>query len=138
MNTLQKHFVDTNIFIHTLFAIDTKKQEACISLFEQASRGTYRLWSTEWVIAELVWFLTRQKMKWSSIQLVIEKILVTKGLEIHGATLVQHVLQECADSKHFNDGINIMLARESGISKGFSYDKGIGKWEGFVRVEPNI
>lgn len=136
MNTSKKRFIDTNILIHTLFDVDPEKQNACTGLFKRAAQGTVSLWTSEWVIAELVWFLTKQKIAWKDIKKIIGKILVTKGLEVHNKDTLLGVLSTCTQSSDFNDVLHIVLASKNGIVDGYSYDKGLDKVGRFKRLEP--
>lgn len=136
MSTSEKLFVDTNIFIYTLFEIDKKKHSRCVALFEKANRGEVKLWTTEWVIAELVWFLTKQKFNWDKTKDTVTKILVTRGLETYGKKLLLEVLDLCNKNIDFVDAINITLALYEDIKRGYSYDKGLSRWKEFKRLEP--
>lgn len=132
----EKRFVDTNIFIYTLFTVDPSKHVACRMLFEQAAQGAAKLWTTEFVIAELVWFLERRKMTWGKIVPVIQLLLKTKGLEIRKKDLIEEVLKSGKQIQDFIDGLNIKLAQHAGVQEGYSYDRGLEKWTGFKRLEP--
>jgi len=136
MSISEKRFVDTNIFIYTLFKVDLSKYKASLSLFEQASQGAVKLWTTELVISEIVWFLSRKKMTWNNILLILKQVLMTKGLEVRERELIFAVIKKCEKSKDFIDGLNVALARKEGIQEGYSYDKGLEKWSGFTRKEP--
>ncbi len=136
MKSSEKQFVDTNIFIYTLFKVDSAKHQACIGLFEEAAQGKVKLWTTQWVIAELMWFLTRKRMSWEEIRSVVEKIIQTRGLEVADKDVFFEVMKECESGEDFVDGINVVLSRRENIYKGYSYDKGLGKWQGFRRMEP--
>ena len=136
MKSSEKQFVDTNIFIYTLFKVDSAKHQACIGLFEEAAQGKVKLWTSQWVIAEVVWFLTRKRMSWERIRSVVEKIIQTRGLEVADKDVLFEVMKECESGEDFVDGLNVVLAKREGINLGYSYDKGLGKRQGFKRLEP--
>lgn len=136
MKLSEKRFVDTNIFIYTLFEVDLSKHRACIGLFEDAAGGELKLWTSQWVVAEVVWFLTKQKLSWEKIHLIVEKVVQTRGLEVQSKDVLVDVMKECKRGEDFVDGINVVLALRENISHGYSYDKGMGKWKGFRRLEP--
>ena len=50
-------FVDTNIFLCFLTNDDPRKADACEQLFKKAVSGKESLFTTELVIAEIVWVL---------------------------------------------------------------------------------
>lgn len=136
MNTSKKRFVDTNIFIYTLFKVDLPKYEACILLFKQAFKGAIKLWTTELVIGELVWFLARKKLSWDKIVPILKEVITTKGLEVRDKETILEVIKNCVETQDFIDGLNVTLAQKAGIKQGYSYDKGLEKWDGFERIEP--
>lgn len=136
MNTSPKSFVDTNIFLNTLFETDKKRQKACISLFKKAEKGDIHLWTTEWVFAELIWFYHKHKIAWEFTKGVIKNMLTTKGLEIRSSKRILSIVDRCNTHNEFIDGINVMLADAEGIEIGYSYDKGITKWGKLKRLEP--
>lgn len=134
---MEKAFVDTNIFIYSLFNVDEKKHRDCINLFEMAGEGGVNLWTTEWVIAELVWFLMRQKTGWAKIkEIILLGVFTTKGLEVREKKWLIEVLEKCESGKDFVDAVNISLILSSGIKKVYSYDKMLQKWTGIKRLEP--
>ena len=50
-------FIDTNIFIRFLTNDIPEKAEACDHLFRDAAEKNERLFTTEMVIAEIIWVL---------------------------------------------------------------------------------
>lgn len=136
MSTSPKYLVDTNIFIYLLFAVDAMKQQRCVQLFEQAEEGEVELWTTEWVIAELVWFLAKQKYSWEKIKEIMLKILATTGLEVRGKKWLLVVLELTEKSIDFVDVINVTLARADGVERVYSYDQGLDGFGFIKREEP--
>lgn len=107
-----------------------------MALFEKAEKGRIGLWTTEWVISELVWFLDKQKFSWENIKFVLNKIFTTRLLEVRGKAWMIEVVDLCRKSKDFNDAINILLAFSEDVTEGYSYDKALDRWKGFTRLEP--
>lgn len=136
MNTSLKSFVDTNIFLNTLFETDKKRQKACIALFKKAEKGEISLWTTEWVVAELIWFYHKYNITWDRTSDVIKNVLTTKGLEVRNSKRILSIVDRCNTHNEFIDGINVVLADIEGIEIGYSYDKGIAKWGKLKRLEP--
>ena len=130
------YLVDTNIFIYALFDVDKSKQKKCIELLKNASIGKIDLWTTEWVIAELVWFYAKQKIGWLETKKVIESILTSKGLVVRKSSCIWEIMENCTKHDELVDGINMRLAIEENVGRGYSYDKGLDKWTGFERLEP--
>lgn len=46
------------------------------------------------------------------------------------------IVEVIDNGSEFIDRLNLVLAQAEGITKGYSYDKGMGKWRGFKRLEP--
>lgn len=136
MSTTLRLFADTNIFIYSLFNVDKDKHERCKNLFDKANSGDVDLWTTEWVISEVAWFLRKRRIVWNEAKKILEQLFQTKGLEIRGRNWLWKVIEVCSNSKDFNDVVNIYLSLEEGINQGYSYDKGLDKWTGFERLEP--
>ena len=130
-------FIDTNIFIYSIFDVDVKKHDACLSLFEKAVRGEVNLWTTEWVVAELIWFLHRKKWTWDKIDsIVVDGVLATRGLTVRNSKWLMEILKPCKKVTDFFDSVNMDLLLSNGIKKGYSYDKGLDRYKGFKRLEP--
>src|SRR4030067_1538178 len=54
---MEKGFVDTNIFLRYLTKDDPAKYERCREIFKKAMQGELSLFTSEMVIAELIWTL---------------------------------------------------------------------------------
>lgn len=133
----EKKFVDTNIFIYFLFPVDLKKHIRSKELLKNAELGEISLWTTEWVIAELAWFMQRKKAKWPKIkEFVLEGIFMNKGISVKNEKKIHELFEKSYSSNHFIDLINIYLATKHGIKKGYSYDKGFDNYKNFKRLEP--
>jgi predicted nucleic-acid-binding protein len=135
-NMQKKRFVDTNVFIYTLFPVDRIKQDRSIALFQKAANSEVVLWTTGWVIAEIVWFLERQKIKTARIKEIITKILATEGLEIDGRKFILKVLDLWEEGTDYIDVVNLVLVKEQLVKEGYSYDKGLCNFKWFTRLEP--
>jgi len=135
-NILKKRFVDTNIFIYTLFSIDKNKQNQCVTLFKQAAEGKVILWTTVWVIAEIIWFLQKQNIPNKQTKQVITRIIATKGLEVADKQWLLEVLDLWEESIDFIDIVNLSLARAHSIIEGYSYDKDLDTLNWFKRSIP--
>lgn len=131
-----KKFVDTNIFIYSLFPVDKKKYKQCLSLFKFAAKGKIDLWTTEWVMAELVWFLRRKKITLVQCKEILFKTLATKGLIVRNKNLILEVLDIWQDPLSFTDAIHLINLKHEVIKEGYSFDKDFEKIDWFKRLEP--
>lgn len=135
---LAMRFVDTNIFIHYLFPnVDLKKHESCALLFEKSSKKEIDLWTSEWVIAELVWFLYRKNKPWSEIKnFIIEGILKGQQIKVNQGALVLQIIENSKNDSDFVDLMNKHILSQKEIHEGYSYDRGLDNWKSFKRLEP--
>jgi len=133
---MTKSFVDTNIFIYSLFPVDPKKHAACLALFEKAQRGDESLWTTEWVISELVWLLGRMKKSTTEIKDIIENTISTKGLEVRNLHIIQEALRIWSGKVEFIDAMNIAMCVDEEVTRGYTYDKEFDTVPRFTRLVP--
>lgn len=133
---LKKRFVDTNIFIYSLFPVDKNKYNRCNILFKNAADGKIILWTSEWVIAELIWFLQREKTRIETCKEIILKILSTKGLEVKNKQWLLNILDMWDEKIDFVNVIGVYESKAEGIQEGYSYDRQMDKLMGFHRLEP--
>ncbi len=131
-----KYFVDTNIFVYTLFTIDDQKYSACKKLFKKAEAGDIQLWTTEWVIAELIWFLRRRDVSQEKIKDIVLTIIVSKGLEVQNKSQLMSVINSWEEGIDFLDVYNLHCARQLEINRGYTYDRDFDKVDNFTRLEP--
>ena len=74
-------FVDTNIFIRFLKEDIPDKADACEKLFKRAISGKAQLFTTDLVIAEIVWVLeSYYELAKNDVREKVEKILNTPNL----------------------------------------------------------
>lgn len=133
----EKIFVDTNIFIYFLFNIDKDKHSRCVRLFEKAREGKINLWTTEWVVAKIIWFLQRRRTEWKEIKkIIISGMLSHQGLEVKERKWLLEVIERCQTGREFVDSINISLSEKANIKRGYSYNKGLDRWKIIQRIEP--
>ncbi len=128
--------VDTNIFISSLFVVDKKTHAACIELFTQAKKGKVKLWTTEWVIAECVWFLQRQKLENEALKVIIRQIISTPGLVVQNKQTILTSLDAWTDRVGYIDAYNFVLMQTEGLNTLYSYDTGFDTIKKVRRIEP--
>lgn len=78
-----KHFIDTNIFLRPVVKDDPEKTRDCRMLFEKIKKGEVKAFTSNLVLAELVW--TGQsfyKIKKGQLTKVLKGIIGLKGLQI--------------------------------------------------------
>ena len=74
-------FIDTNIFLRFLTNDDPKKARCCEELFKKIIKDEEQLFTSELVIAEIIWVLeSYYGLSKENVKEKIEKILNTKNL----------------------------------------------------------
>jgi len=105
-------------------------------LFSQAQAGEIDLWTTEWVISELVWVLVRYKLTIPECKQVVMSILTTEGLEVKNREWILEVLEMRDKIDDFIDAVHLVNAKRESVIEIYSFDKGFDQASGFVRREP--
>lgn len=129
---MDSRFVDTNIFIE-VFARSGSKSEDSIELL----RKDKNLMTTDFVISEVEWVLrTAYKSDRKSISIYLKQILTSK-IEINNKKFLINVLNFYEfNNIDWTDCINMFLMKDQNISKVYSYDKGLNKFDWVKRLEP--
>jgi len=131
-------FVDTNIFLRFLTNDDPVRADACEELFTRAVTGKEKLFTSELVIAEIVWVLeSYYELDKNEIRVKIEKILNTKNLYCPNKEVILHALA-AYDEKNIDyiDAYNAFLIKLAGITELYSYDKHYDRLPWLKRLEP--
>jgi len=132
-------FIDTNLFIRYLTNDDPEKAERVERLLADAAAGKVRLVTAEMVMAETVWVLeSAYGLKAAEVAPLIRAILVTPGLEVIGAALVERALTHYETKGiDFIDGYIVALMERRGLTGLYSFDKKhLGRLAGIERKEP--
>jgi len=131
-------FVDTNIFLRFLVNDDPKKADACELLFRKAVEGEERLFTTEMVIAEIVWVLeSYYQLDKRAIRESVEKILNTPNLHCPNRDIILHAIITYEEKNiDFIDAYNAYQMKSSGISELYSYDTHFDRLGWAKRIEP--
>ena len=86
-------FVDTNIFIRFITNDIPQKADACEILFRKAVEGKESLFTTDLVIAEIVWVLeSYYELGQNEVQDKVEKILNTPNLVCQNKDIILNAL----------------------------------------------
>ncbi len=131
-------FVDTNIFIRFLTNDIPQKADACEKIFKKAIEKKESLFTTDLVIAEIVWVLESfYKLGKKDIRGKLEKILNTPNLTCPNKDLILLALTLYAkENIDFIDAYNALILKEAGISEVYSYDKDYNSVNWITRLEP--
>ena len=131
-------FLDTNILIYHLTDVDKAKNERCTLLLERAERNEMELVATEFVIAEVVWFMQyRLSLGREQIRDVLGPILRMPGLRLPNKQLWPTIFDVyCEKRVDFIDAYNAVAMKRAGVTQIYSYDRDFDKIEGIERLTP--
>ncbi len=133
-------FVDANIFLRYLTRDDPEKAQACLLLFQQAERGEVTLFTTETIIAEIVYVLSSPRLYNLSRQDVrnrLTPLLTLPGLRMPKRSVTLRAL-ELYESHNvdFEDALAVAHMEQLGIEAIISYDRDFDRFPQVTRVEP--
>ena len=131
-------FLDTNIFIRFLTDDVPEKADACEEIFKKAVEKQETLFTTDLVIAEIVWVLESfYELPKDEIQDKVEKILNTPNLICPHKDLILSALIVYSEKNiDYIDAYNALILKEHGIGELYSYDKHYDRIEWLTRLEP--
>ena len=131
-------FLDTNIFIRFLTNDIPKKAEACEKIFKKAVEKKETLFTTDLVIAEIVWVLESiYELQKEEIQDKVEKILNTPNLICPHKDLILSALTIYSEKNiDYIDAYNALILKDKGIEELYSYDKDYDRIDWLTRLEP--
>ena len=131
-------FLDTNIFIRFLTDDVPEKVDACEEIFKKAVEKQETLFTTELVIAEIVWVLESfYELQKNEIQDKVEKILNTPNLICPHKDLILNALILYSEKNiDYIDACNALILKENGIEELYSYDKHYDRIDWLTRLEP--
>ena len=131
-------FVDTNIFIRFLTDDLPRKADDCEKLFRKAIDKKESLYTTELVIAEIIWVLeSYYKLTKEDVKEKVEKILNTPNLSCPGKDMILEALNLYTEKNiDYIDAYNAQVMRRNGIEEVFSYDKHYERIPWVKRIEP--
>ncbi len=134
-------YVDTNIFIRYLVGDDPAKAEACRELFRRLEQAHEVAVSTEATIAEVVYVLSSPRHYAQPRDLIastLMHLLSFTGLQLENRRQCLRALTLFAEhrSLDFADAIAIAHFETQHLDGIYSYDRGLDRVPGVVRVEP--
>ena len=131
-------FLDTNVIIYHLTDVDEAKKERCTLLLERAERNELELAATEFVIAEVVWFMQyRLSLSREHIRDVLGPIVRMPGLRLPNKQLWPAIFDVyCEKRVDFIDAYNAVAMKRAGVTQIYSYDRDFDRIEGVERITP--
>lgn len=131
-------FVDTNIFLRFLVNDIPQQADACEAIFRKAVAGEEALYTTDMVIAEIVWVLeSYYELSRSEVRTKVEKILNTQNLDCDNRERIIHALSLYEEKRiDYIDAYNACILRLKAIDEIYSHDKHYDRLNWFRRIEP--
>jgi predicted nucleic-acid-binding protein len=131
-------FVDTNVFLRFLVNDVPEQADACEAIFRNAVAGEEALYTTDMVIAEIVWVLeSYYELPRSDVRTRVEKILNTPNLDCDNRETIIHALSLYAEKQiDYIDAYNACVLKLKGIDEIYSYDKHYDRLNWLKRIKP--
>jgi predicted nucleic-acid-binding protein len=131
-------FIDTNIFLRFLTNDDPGKAQCCEKLFKKTIKDEEQLFTSELVIAEIVWVLEfYYGLSKEEVKEKVEKILNTKNLFCPNRSILYESLAlYLLKNIDFIDAYNSLIMKQNSISEIYSYDLDFDRISGIRRIEP--
>lgn len=135
-------FVDANVILRYLTRDDPQKAQACFDLFRQAERGEVVLFTTETIVAEIVYVLSSRRLYNLSrehIRARLMPLLTLPGLRFPNRQALLRALELFeSHAVDFEDALAVAHMEQQGIDKIISYDRDFDQFLQITRVEPPL
>ncbi len=134
------YFIDASVFLRYITKDDPEKAESCFKLFKSMERGEVKAYTSEAVVAEIVYVLSSKNLYGLShedVRARLQPLLSLPGLKLPSRKVVLRALSLYAlHSIDFEDALSTAHMERLGIEKIISYDRDFDRVEGIARVEP--
>ncbi len=135
------YFIDANVFLRFLTGDDPEKAESCQRLFKAMEKNEVSMYTTETVIAEVVYVLSSKALyglSHSEVRARLQPILSLPGLKLPNRKLLLRALSLYdLYAVDFEDALSVAHMERLDLEKIVSYDRDFDKMEQVVRVEPD-
>ena len=133
-------FVDTSLFIRMLTGDDPNKAARTLALMQRARRGEVDLYTSETVIAEVVYVLSSlatYRVPRGDVATALRPIIENPGLTIeHKGSVVLALLRWRDTRLDFEDCLSIEHVKRQGLDGIYSYDRDFDRIPDVPRLEP--
>jgi predicted nucleic acid-binding protein len=136
---MERVFVDTNIFLRYLTKDDPAKYDRCREVFKKAIEGEISLFTSEMVIAELIWtLLSYYRVPKAEVIEKVSIIISTSNLHLDNKSIIADSLVLFSQKNiDYIDAYNAVFMKSQGLKKIYSYDEDFDIIDGMVeRKEP--
>ncbi len=133
-------FLDTNIFLRHLIADDPVRSPACLALLQAIERGETSVWTSELVIAELVFVLSSKRgynLGREAIRDLLLPLIELPGLKLPHKRLYRRIFDLYTSLPiDYVDAYHAALIENRGQPELYSYDTHFDRIAGITRMEP--
>lgn len=133
-------FVDTSLLIRVLTGDDPAKASRSLALLQRARRGEIDLYTSETVVAEVVYVLSSlatYRVPRNDVAMALLPVLEGPGITIdHKGSLVLALLRWRDSRLDFEDCLSIEHIRRQRLDGISSYDRDFDRIPGLRRLEP--
>jgi uncharacterized protein len=136
------YFLDTNIFIRHLTRDVPEKAAACEALFQSIEAGDLQAWTSDLVVAELVFVLGAKEgngygLRRQAIAQGLLPLLALPGLLLPSKRFYPRIFELYIQHRiDFVDAFNAALIEASGVPDLYSYDRDYDRIKSLRRLEP--
>ena len=135
-------FLDTNILLRHLTRDDPKKAEACTRLFQDIETGKLSAWTSDLVVAEVVFVLSSKgpngyNYTREEIRAGLVPLLALPGLQLPSKRFYPRIFELYTTHKiDFIDVYHAALVEGDEQKELYSYDRDFDAIENVTRIEP--
>jgi predicted nucleic acid-binding protein len=133
-------FLDSNILICHLTDIHSEYSRACFALIQAIERGEMTVWTSDLVIAEVVFVLSSKKtyaLDREVIRDLLLPLIELPGIRLPHKRLYRRVFDLYAETNiDFVDAYHVALMEQQESIEILSYDKHFDRVRGIQRREP--
>ncbi len=133
-------FLDSNILVRHLTNDDPERGSACFAIIQAIEQGKLQAWTSDLVIAEVVFVLSGKatyNLDRGTIRDLLLPLIELPGLRITNKRLYRRVFELYATSPlDYTDAYHVALMEQRGTSEVLSYDRHFDRVEGIQRREP--
>ena len=131
-------YLDANIFLRFLRRDHPSWSPACRELFAAIEQGAVQAWTSDLVISEVVFVLSKfYKVSREDIATTLLPLLHLKSLRLTNKKIYRRLFQlYTTTTLSFVDSYNIALMESKGESEVYSYDQGYKAVPTIKRLEP--
>ncbi len=135
-------FLDANVLIRYITGDVPQHLDACTALFRRLHSGEEHVYTSEVVIAEVVYVLSSRllyQLGAADVASRLKPLVLLRGVSVpHKQTVISALdIYAGAGSIDFEDALQIAHMRRLGVSEIYSYDRHFDRFRGQVhRIEP--